>query len=95
MIKKIVKIPLELLFFSTAIIALYFLNPSQEHHSICPLAYFEIGFCPGCGLGRSIYYLLHFQFSASWKMHPLGFFAFFVIIVRIYTLIRKTYFSEP
>lgn len=83
------KIPLELLFFSTALVLLYFLNPAQEHHSLCIINRLGFDFCPGCGLGRSIHYLMHGEFGKSFQIHPLGFFGFFVIIYRIYSLIIK------
>ncbi|MFD1628902.1 DUF2752 domain-containing protein [Pseudopedobacter beijingensis] len=64
---------------------------TEEHISLCPIHQLGFSFCPGCGLGRSIHYLMHGQWSLSWKMHPLGFFAFFVIISRICTLTKKTF----
>jgi hypothetical protein len=81
--------PIELLFFSSALVGLFFLDVSQHHFSFCPLASLGFKFCPGCGLGHSLYYLMHFQFQHSWEAHPLSFFAFFVIIHRIYTLSKK------
>lgn len=85
------KIPIELLFFSGGLIFLYFINPNKTHASICPLAYLGFDFCPGCGLGRSLFYLMHFQFQQSWAMHPLGFLSFFVITYRVYTLTRNIF----
>lgn len=84
------KIPLELLFFSVGLTCLFFLNVDKAHASLCPFAHFGFKYCPGCGLGHSLHYLMHLQFSQSWKAHPLGIFAFVVIIHRIYTLIIKT-----
>lgn len=87
---KLNKLPVELLFFLTALIGLYFLDSSTSHHSLCPLAAMGLDFCPGCGIGRSIHYFMHGNFKASLEMHPFGFFAFGVIIHRIYTLTKKT-----
>ena len=83
------QIPIELLFFSLGLLFLYFINPNKIHSSICPFANLGFVFCPGCGLGRSLYYLMHFQVGKSWEMHPLGFFGFAVITFRIYTLTRN------
>lgn len=84
------KLPIELLFFSTALVLLYFMDTTKAHVSFCPLAYFGFKFCPGCGLGHSLHYFMHFEFLKSWRAHPIGIFAFFVIIYRLYTLTRKT-----
>jgi hypothetical protein len=83
------KAPLELLFFTTALVCLFFLDTNKPHFSLCPLAAAGFDFCPGCGLGRSIYYVMHFELSKSWAIHPLGIFALIVIIQRIYTLTIK------
>ncbi|MFC5282456.1 DUF2752 domain-containing protein [Pedobacter alpinus] len=66
------------------------MDTSKAHVSLCPLAYFNFKFCPGCGLGHSLHYFMHFEWLKAWKAHPIGFFAFFVIIHRIYTLTIKT-----
>jgi hypothetical protein len=87
--------PFELLFFTAALIGLYFLDSSAVHISFCPLAAMGLDFCPGCGLGRSIHSLMHGHFKTSLEMHPLGFFAFGVIILRIYTLTRKRFNYFP
>jgi Protein of unknown function (DUF2752) len=83
------KAPIELLFFTTALVCLFFLDTNKPHFSLCPLAAAGFDFCPGCGLGRSIYHLMHLEFRQSWKIHPLGFFALVVITYRIYTLTKK------
>ena len=89
---KFRKIPLELIFFLAALIALYNLEAGHTaNFSLCPLAALGWDACPGCGLGRSIHFLMHGQFKTSFSLHPLGFFALAVIIYRIYTLTLKTY----
>ncbi|ADY53850.1 hypothetical protein Pedsa_3315 [Pseudopedobacter saltans DSM 12145] len=88
------KIPLELIFFSVALVLLYFLDASQQHESLCPLNRLGFSFCPGCGLGRSIHFFMHGEFNKSFQFHPLGFFAFFVITYRIYSLTRKTFINK-
>jgi len=88
------KVPLELLFFSTALLLLYFMDVAKPHHSFCPLDRIGFDFCPGCGIGRSLHYFMHGDFNKSWQMHPLGFFAFFVIIFRICGLTRKTFIKN-
>lgn len=87
------KIPLELLFFCGALVCLFFLDDKQPHVSLCPLAAIDFKYCPGCGLGHAIHYLLHLKFQQSWDAHPLGFFAVPVIIYRIYCLIKYNFFN--
>ncbi|HEX7014990.1 MAG TPA: DUF2752 domain-containing protein [Cyclobacteriaceae bacterium] len=78
-----------------AALALY--NPdSGKHLALCPLYYAGFDFCPGCGLGRSISYLLHGDVANSLSMHPLGLFALIVLSYRIVQLIRNTIsFNTP
>ena len=76
----------ELLFWGFALIALYFLDPTNSHWSLCPLNNLNIGFCPGCGLGHSIHYALHLNLTQSISAHPLGIAAIIIISHRIYRL---------
>lgn len=39
--------------------------------------------CPGCGLTRSIVYLVHGEWSASWQMHRLGGLIFVLIVAQV------------
>ncbi len=85
------KYPVELVFWICSIVYLAFiapLNAAENHFTICPLAYFHLDFCPGCGLGESIILAFRGHFVPSFKAHPFGFFAIAVIFHRIYTLIN-------
>jgi hypothetical protein len=72
---------------------------SSSHFTFCPFKNIGIDFCPGCGLGKSIHYLLHLQIEQSLNAHPLGLFAFAILVHRIYDLLSsslsslKIYFS--
>ncbi|PSQ82865.1 MAG: hypothetical protein BRD44_06475 [Bacteroidetes bacterium QS_7_67_15] len=46
-------------------------------------------FCPGCGLGHSVAFLLDGQLAAALGAHPLGPLALAVLLARIATLIRS------
>lgn len=89
---KIVKqIPLELIFWITALLLLGLSNPGSHHYSFCILS--NLGFekwCPGCGLGRSISHLLQGEFVASFKQHWFGLPALLILVHRIYTLSNNT-----
>jgi hypothetical protein len=63
------------------------MNPETDpHYSFCCLKFLGIHFCPGCGIGHSISYLLHGNISSSLSAHPLGIFAVIIILSRIYKL---------
>jgi hypothetical protein len=82
--------------WAMALIALALYSPHTEAHvSICPIAAMDWGYCPGCGLGRSMSLVLHGQFAASLAMHPLGIFAVIVLVYRIIRLISKSQKLNP
>ncbi len=85
----------ELFFWIGALVSLFFMEPTGEHFSLCPLKNMGFEHCPGCGLGHSIHYALHLDVTDSFSNHPLGIFGLLVIISRIYKLIIlnfKTYY---
>jgi len=81
----------ELFFWVGALIALFFLEPVGEHFSLCPLKNMGIEHCPGCGLGHSVHYALHFQFNRAIMQHPLGLLAIVLLFSRIYQLIKNIF----
>ncbi|WP_295125937.1 DUF2752 domain-containing protein [uncultured Chitinophaga sp.] len=86
------KINLELVIWTGGLLALYFINPAHPPIiDLCPLHRMGFTWCPGCGLGRSVSYLLHGNPAASWQMHKLGGFALLVLLLRIYRLARNQY----
>jgi hypothetical protein len=88
--KKIIKaLNFEIIAFSGGLLYLLLLEPSHEHFSFCLFRLAGIDFCPGCGLGKSISYLLHFNVTESIKTHPLGIPAFLIIVNRIISLLRN------
>jgi len=66
----------------------FFVNPSETHFTICPLAYAGFEHCPGCGLVISISLLFNGYFSDSFNAHILGIPALLIIIHRIYSIIK-------
>jgi hypothetical protein len=77
----------ELVFWIAALIALAITNPAQNaHYTLCPLKLMGITWCPGCGLGHSISFLLHGSLTQSFHAHWLGVPALLLILHRIYTL---------
>jgi hypothetical protein len=83
----VAKFPLEAIIWISGIIALAFVDPSQNSHAtICPIGYFGYDFCPGCGLGRSIAWLFHGSLQNSVSVHPLGIVVLAVLVRRIIQL---------
>ena len=78
---------LELLFWISALIALGFSDPTQTHFILCPFRLAGITWCPGCGIGHAIAYLLQGNIQASFHAHWLGIPALGVLLFRIYTLL--------
>lgn len=82
--------PLELAFWVMALVLLATANGHEHHFTLCPLANLGYeGWCPGCGLGRSISHIFHGEFTESFSEHWFGFPAISIIVYRIYTLIRN------
>jgi len=80
----------ELTFWVTALIALGVSHPTQAtHFTLCPLKLMGITWCPGCGLGHSIAFLLHGDLRNSFHAHWLGVPALIIILYRIFDLISQ------
>jgi hypothetical protein len=74
------------------LVYLLFINPYEtQTFTLCPFHNLGIGFCPGCGLGRSISFFYHGDILHSIKTHPLGIIAFVIIFARIIKLSKKTF----
>lgn len=89
------KLPLELFFWVGALVALWGLQPGEQHYSICVLDRLGFKHCPGCGIGRSIHAMMHGEFSVSWEWHILGLPALIIILMRIFTLTKQYFTIKP
>ncbi len=84
----------ELSVWCAALVSLAVMNPSAEtHFSLCFFKWIGISFCPGCGLGHAISWLLHGNIQQSLHAHPLGIFAVVVLLFRIFTLLKNSFFN--
>ena len=68
---------LEAIFWIAGLVLVALPSPATEPWiTICPLAHLGdllgFHFCPGCGLGRSVAWLVRGDLPASLAMHPLG-----------------------
>ncbi|MCC5939572.1 MAG: DUF2752 domain-containing protein [Lunatimonas sp.] len=83
------RIPFDLFIWLAALIGIALIPLDVEAHlSICPIHNLGFSWCPGCGLGRSMKYLMVGDWQRSWEMHPLGGFAFLVIGIRLVEIIK-------
>jgi len=89
------KIPVEAVIWLLSLMALALHKPTETNHfTLCPLYNLGFDFCPGCGLGHSVSYLLHGEIHRSFEAHPLGIFAVIVLscrIIQLSKLYRKMY----
>ncbi|WP_035805961.1 DUF2752 domain-containing protein [Lunatimonas lonarensis] len=83
------RVPYDLYIWPLALVAVACIPLDAEvHASLCPVDRLGLDWCPGCGLGRSMKYLLVGDWRRSWEMHPLGGFAVLVIGLRIAEIIK-------
>lgn len=83
------RFPFEVICWCGTLLFLYFMgNPAGTHFSLCPFSRLDIP-CPGCGLGRSLYLVMHGEFRASLSLHWFGIPAFLILIYRIVQLFRN------
>ena len=83
----------ELTAWLTALIYLALIDPAAKHFSWCVFNLLGITWCPGCGIGHSVSFLMHGDFQKSFDSHYLGFFALAVIVHRIYVLSKNNFIT--
>ncbi|MCX6256470.1 MAG: DUF2752 domain-containing protein [Bacteroidia bacterium] len=80
---------IEAFIWISALIFFALIHPDENSgFTICPFHLLGFQYCPGCGLGHSISFLLHGKVVPSIDAHPLGIFALPVLIFRIYRLLK-------
>lgn len=80
---------LELLILGGGLIAVGRMAPQGTHLiTLCPLDLLGLSFCPGCGLGHAVAYLVRGEFVASLGAHPLGIPAVIILVLHIGHLLR-------
>ena len=71
------------------------MDPAAEStFSFCLFKTLGFTFCPGCGIGHSISWLLHGDLQQSLLAHPLGLFAIVILLHRIYVLAKKNLVTQ-
>lgn len=62
------------------------ITPGLDEPTFCLFNRSGVDFCPGCGLGRSMSLAMRGSLTASFKMHPAGILAIFILLYRIVTI---------
>lgn len=83
------ELPLEMFVWISGLAVLAFIDPSIHHFTLCPFNNLGLDWCPGCGIGRSLSCLLHFELYSSFKHHWFGIPALFILLFRIWQLFQK------
>ncbi|ACU58148.1 hypothetical protein Cpin_0650 [Chitinophaga pinensis DSM 2588] len=79
----------ELFVWPTALILLYIMDPHNNNGpGFCVFKRIGVPWCPGCGLGHSISFLLHGEWKAAFQSHFLGPFALLILVYRTIQLGR-------
>jgi hypothetical protein len=79
----------ELIIWPAALILLFVMNPHCDNGpGFCLLKRLGIPWCPGCGLGHSVSFLLHGEWKEAFKSHFLGPFALIMLVYRTFQLAR-------
>jgi len=85
-------IGLEAVVWTGAFVYLAIHNPyTQAEFTLCPLRNLGFHYCPGCGLGRSISFLLHGDIIRSVQTHLLGIPATIILSIRTLSLYRAAF----
>ena len=85
------RIGLETITWIVALVYLAIHNPyAQAEFTICPLENLGFHYCPGCGLGRSVSFLLHGDLVRSFQTHILGIPATITLLIRTFSLLNNS-----
>lgn len=88
-LRRVRGLPIEALVWTAGLAAMAAMDPHGTHlFSLCPLDAMGVSFCPGCGLGHSVAFLVRGELSASVQAHPLGLPAVLILIVHVGRLVR-------
>ncbi|MBC9931574.1 DUF2752 domain-containing protein [Chitinophaga qingshengii] len=82
------KVNLELLAWPAGLLCLFLLDPAAGQSSLCLFKQAGIPFCPGCGLGHGIHFLLHGHWQEAIQHHWLSPVAVLILMYRIIQLAR-------
>ena len=85
--KFIIRLPLEAMVWILGLMLLALYDPfQQEHMTLCFFNNLGFTYCPGCGLGRSVSFLMHGHVMKSLEAHFLGIPAVIMLTFRIFQL---------
>jgi hypothetical protein len=73
----------EEIFWTSALVILFFMDTSGEEFSFCLFKMIGFKSCPGCGLGHSIHYALHLDFPKSFAGNAIGIPVTLLLIIKV------------
>jgi len=80
---------IELYFWILALFLLKIDNPDTENISFCLFKFIGFDACIGCGIGRSLAYILDCRIWDSWNTHILGIPILLILLSHIFKLLRN------
>lgn len=94
LVQRVRAIPIEAVFWTTALIAAASINPQATGGiNLCLIEHLGLP-CPGDGLGTAIAHMVRGHWSASWNAHPLGGPVVGVLGVHVVSLCRTAVSSR-
>lgn len=72
--------------WAVIVIIAYFVFLNKIFYSICPMVLFTGYPCPGCGMTRAAFRVLHLDFAGAWDIHP---FIFPVIFLAVFFCVDR------
>lgn len=86
------KLPAEFYVWAGALAALAWTDPRADGlFDLCVWKAIGVAFCPGCGLGHAVAFLLDGEWESSWAAHPLALPAVALLASRAVLLLRDAY----
>ncbi len=81
---------LELLVWVSAFIYLGIFDPyTKSEFTFCLFSRLGFHYCPGCGLGRAVSFLLHGDLQRSLQTHILAIPATIILLYRVISLLKQ------
>lgn len=77
----------EPIIWTVVLFMLFFWTPADNEPSLCLFRFAGFQYCPGCGIGHSIHYALHLNFSEAWQHHFAGIPATIVMLFKIFSFL--------
>ncbi len=92
MVRAFIKKYIDNLIWFAAIVWLFNMNVGSADDSLCIFKFAGFASCPGCGIGHSIHYALHLDFTSSFQEHWMGLPATIFLIIQVF---KPFHYNKP